>query len=115
MRMEDDSSEDPFTTKLLTLQQDGIDFNPVIANRALLQTLGPGEVISSFTFFSDLTNIPHFFLYKSNFLSFFKLKNILLFSNLKNMLHFSKVKKHSAFFHLTNILYFFKFNNAYFL
>ena len=46
MRIGEESTEDPFTTKLLTLQQDGIDFIPVIANRALLQTLGPGEVNS---------------------------------------------------------------------
>jgi len=51
MRIGEESTEDPFTTKLLTLQQDGIDFIPVIANRALLQTLGPGEVNSSFLHF----------------------------------------------------------------
>lgn len=36
--------EDPFTTKLLTFQQEGLEFSPVVATRALLQTLGPSEV-----------------------------------------------------------------------
>ena len=44
MRMEENMGEDPFTTKLLTFQQDGIDFSPVVASRALLQSLLPGEV-----------------------------------------------------------------------
>ena len=45
MRMEENIGEDPFTTKLLTFQQDGIDFSPVVASRALLQSLLPGEVL----------------------------------------------------------------------
>ena len=42
MRMEED--EDPFTTKLITFQQDGVDLSPVVASRTLLKSLGPGEV-----------------------------------------------------------------------
>ena len=47
MRMDEPlGGEDPFTTKLLTFQQDGIDFSPVVASRNLLQSLSPGEVSS---------------------------------------------------------------------
>ena len=48
MRLGDDVGEDPFTTKLLTFQQDGIDFSPVVASRTLLQSLSPGEVKKSY-------------------------------------------------------------------
>jgi hypothetical protein len=36
--------EDPFTTRLLSFQQEGGAFTPVIAGRAVLRSLGPGEV-----------------------------------------------------------------------
>ena len=41
----DGSGQDPFTTRLFSFQQDGAAFSPVIASRAVLQSLGPGEVI----------------------------------------------------------------------
>ena len=41
----DDNGEDPFTTRLFSFQQEGAAFSPVIANTAVLQSLGPGEVI----------------------------------------------------------------------
>ena len=40
-----DDSEDPFTTRLYSFQQDGGTFSPVVASRSVLQSLGPGEVI----------------------------------------------------------------------
>ena len=44
MRLGEETANDPFTTKLLTFHQDGLDFTPVVATRALLQSLAPGEV-----------------------------------------------------------------------
>ena len=49
--------EDPFTTKLMTFQQDGVDLSPVVASRSLLKSLGPGEVLHSHIFSDFLHNI----------------------------------------------------------
>ena len=46
--------EDPFTTKLLTFQQEGLEFSPVIATRPLLQSLGPSEVCQIAQFIQEL-------------------------------------------------------------
>ena len=40
-----DQDQDPFTTRLFSFQQDGGTFAPVVASRAVLQSLGPGEVV----------------------------------------------------------------------
>lgn len=40
-----DGDQDPFTTRLFSFQQDGGTFAPVVASRAVLQSLGPGEVV----------------------------------------------------------------------
>jgi len=45
MTLGDTDSEDPFTTRLYSFQQDGGTFSPVVASRSVLQSLGPGEVI----------------------------------------------------------------------
>jgi hypothetical protein len=36
--------EDPFTTRLLSFQQEGGSFSPVVSTRAVLRSLGPSEV-----------------------------------------------------------------------
>ncbi len=36
--------DDPFTTRLLSFQQEGGAFTPVTATRTVLRSLGPGEV-----------------------------------------------------------------------
>ena len=43
---EEGDTGDPFTTRLLSFQQEGGSFTPVVATRTVLRSLGPGEVSS---------------------------------------------------------------------